>query len=495
MTDTSKFPDPVYSETVLEPLFDAAKSHYVGPIRAINRAHLVMLAEEGIIPRNVAQKIARALVEIDADIDLIKLRYTGEHEDYFFLVEAELKRRLGPDVAGALHTARSRNDIDHSVFRMVLRDKADTLLDHAMVLALGLITKARRERDTLIVAYTHGQPAQPTTFGHYLAAMIEVFNRDGLRMCHEREMLDYCPMGAVAITTSGFAINRHRVAELLGFAEPMRNSYGCISSVDYVTGLYSSIKLMFLHLGRVIQDMQFWSAFEVGQLYVPDSFVQISSIMPQKRSPVPIEHLRHLASMTIGHCDAIINTMHNTPFGDMNDSEGEVQAAGYAAFDTATRVLRLLHALVPACTIRADRVAANMDAACVTATELADTLVRSEGLSFRQAHDIASITSKDVIARGVSLGQGFDAFSQAFIAHTGREPKLDVAAFALTVSPENFIAVRDRFGGPAPNCIDDALREYEYELGECSQINQLRVDRATKAAELLDKAFDALLAG
>lgn len=109
--------------------------------------------------------------------------------------------------------------------------------------------------------------------------------------------------------------------------------------------------------------MQFWSASEVGLLYVPNAMVQVSSIMPQKRNPVPSEHLRHLASMTVGRCDAVVNTMHNTPFTDMNDSEGEVQVAGNSAFDSAGRVLGLLHALIPACKIRSDKVAANMDAA------------------------------------------------------------------------------------------------------------------------------------
>ena len=113
----------------------------------------------------------------------------------------------------------------------------------------------------------------------------------------------------------------------IGFDAPLLNSYGCIASVDYITGLYSAMKLVFLHLGRLIQDLGFWSAFEVGQLYVPNSLVQVSSIMPQKRNPVPIEHLRHLASVTAFRCDMVVNTMHNTPFTDMNDSEGEVQQA------------------------------------------------------------------------------------------------------------------------------------------------------------------------
>ena len=492
MTDSSTFPDPVYRDTVLAPLFEGAKTHYAGHLRAINRAHLVMMAETGILLGVTAAALARALDAIDAEIDVEGLRYTGEHEDYFFLVEAELKRRLGPDTAGALHTARSRNDMDHTVFKMALRARTDALAGQAMDLAAALIETARRERDTLIVAYTHGQPAQPTTLGHYLGAAIEVLLGDLARLDAARAALDHCPMGAAAITTTGFPVDRHRMAELLGFEAPKQNAYGCIAAVDYVTGLYSAIKLMFLHLGRVVQDLQFWTAFEVSQLYVPDGLVQISSIMPQKRNPVPIEHLRHLASMTVGRCDAVVNTMHNTPFTDMNDSEGEVQAAGYAAFDSGARVLALLAALVPACRVRSDRVAANMDAACVTITELADTLVRAEGLSFRQAHEIAAHTARAVVRAGTALSAGFDAFEAAFRAEAGRAPGLSPAAFAEAVAPEQFVARRTRFGGPAPAPMDAALAGYDATLRTLRAARATRLERIEAAATARDTAFARL---
>lgn len=492
MTDTSTFPDPVYRETVLAPLFDGVKRHHAAHMGAINRAHLVMLAETGILRGVVAGRIARALRDIESETDIASLTYTGEHEDYFFLVEAELRRRLG-DAGGALHTARSRNDMDHTLFKMALRTRAEDLLDRIGHMTTRLIEKARAEKETLIVAYTHGQPAQPTTFGHYLAAAIEVLQRDAARLDAAIEGLGHCPMGAAAITTSGFPIDRGRVAELLGFEGPLLNSYGCIASVDYVTGLYSAIKLVFLHLGRVIQDMQFWSAFEVGQLYVPNSLVQISSIMPQKRNPVPIEHMRHLASVTVGRCDTIVNTMHNTPFTDMNDSEGEVQQAGYAAFESGGRVLDLLAAMLPACGIRADRVRANMDAACVTITELADTLVRGEGLSFRQAHEIAAKTARAVIAEGMPLGAGYGAFADAFEAETGRATGLSQAAFAEAVAPETFVARRDRPGGPAPAALDDALAAYARDPYGIHTRSIRRKTRREEAAKALDAAFAKLL--
>ena len=494
MIDTAKFPHPVYAETVLDPLFEGAKAHFAPHVRAINRAHLVMLAETGILPGATATALARALVAIDGEVDIAALRYTGEHEDYFFLVEAELRARLGPDIAGALHTARSRNDMDHTVFKMALRTRTDALLGQAMALAEALLVTARRERDTLIVAYTHGQPAQPTTWGHYLGAAIEVLLRDLARLDAACAALDHCPMGAAAITTSGFPIDRHRMADLLGFAGPLENAYGCIASVDYITGLYSALKLMMLHLGRVVQDLQFWTAFEVGQLHVPNALVQISSIMPQKRNPVPIEHLRHLASMTAGRCDAVVNTMHNTPFTDMNDSEGELQVAGFAAFDSAARVLSLLAALIPACRVRAGRVAANMDAACVTVTELADTLVRTEGLSFRQAHEVAAETARAVIAAGQPLGAGHAAFAVAFQAQTGRAPALDARAFADAVSPARFVALRDRFGGPAPAPMDAALDGYSATLDALRAATTARIARIRKAEAARDAAFDRLTA-
>lgn len=491
MTDTSTFPDPVYRDTVLAPLFEGVKAAFAAHMEAINRAHLVMLVETGILSRAEGARIAGALASIARDVDVPALEYTGEHEDYFFLVEAELKRRLG-DLGGALHTARSRNDMDHTVFKMALQGRAEAMQDAVLTLAEALSARAEAEAATLIVAYTHGQPAQPTTFGHYLCAALEVLLRDAARLNAAIGALGHCPMGAAAITTSGFPIDRERMAELLGFDGPLVNSYGCIASVDYVTGLYSAVKLVFLHLGRVVQDMAFWSSFEVGQLYVPNALVQVSSIMPQKRNPVPIEHMRHLASVTAGRCDMVVNTMHNTPFTDMNDSEGEVQQAGHAAFDSGGRMLRLMTAVLPACSIRADRVAANMDAACVTITELADTLVRDEGLSFRQAHEIAADTARAVIARGAALREGFAPFRAAFTDRTGRAPALDEDAFRSAVAPGTFVARRDRTGGPAPSALRRAQALYREEIAALRAAAAARTTRRREADRSLAAAFNAL---
>lgn len=493
-SDTSRFPDPVYKDTVLRPLFDGAKTHHVDGFRRIDRAHLVMLAQTGILPRGVAGRIARALVAIDAEVDPATLTYTGEVEDFFFLIEHELKARLGPDDGGRLHTARSRNDIDHTLFKLALKARLDGLLGQAQALLEALIDTADREKATLIVAYTHGQPAQPTTLGHYLSAAIEILIRDMERLQAARAVVNLSSMGAAAITTSGFALDRALVAQLLGFAAPQRNSYSCIAAVDYITASYSAMELMFLHLGRLIQDFQFWTAFEVGQIYVPNALVQISSIMPQKRNPVPIEHMRHLSSQTVGRARVMLDIMHNTPFTDMNDSEGESQEAGYQAFDSAGRVLRLMSAFVGQIQVDSARVADNIRRSCITITELADSLVRRDGLSFRQAHEIAADVARSVVASGGDLpGAGYAPFCAAYDNATGRPPTLTESAFQHIVSPEYFVSVRDRFGGPAPAPMAEALADYRARAAAFAAEAQAHAHAEANAAATLAKSFQSLV--
>ncbi len=286
------------------------------------------------------------------------------------------------------------------------------------------------------------------------------------------------------------------MAHLLGFSRPLQNSYSCIASIDYITSTYSAIELAFLHLGRFIQDLQFWTSFEVGQVYVPNAFVQISSIMPQKRNPVPIEHMRHLASQTVGRAQAMLTILHNTPFTDMNDSEGESQGFGYGAFESGGRVLDLLAALVPALRINPERVRQNIRRSCITVTELADSLVRLEGLSFREAHEIAAEVARSVVAiEGDIATDGYQAFQEAFQRCAGRKTQVEPTQFATIVSPENFVAVRDRFGGPAPKALSSAIAGYNREIADIRSRMRETEKHAVASAQDLQSRFTALLGG
>ena len=460
-----KFPARVYKDTVLAPLFEGVKRHHWRYQMTINQASAVLLAERGLLTNGEASAILKALDAILETIDLDALEYTGEHEDFFFYVEAELIRRLGVDVAGKLHTGRSRNDIDHTVFKLALKDRLATLLTEHAAMIDALLAVAERERATIVVAYTHGQPAQPTTYGHYLAAFIELSLRDMDRLLHAARTVDLCSMGAAAITTSGFGLDRARMAELLGFAEVQENSYGCIAAADYATGVYAALKLVFIHAGRFVQDLNAWTGFEIGHLKVPDAFVQISSIMPQKRNPVPVEHLRLMASLGAARCDAVLMAVHNTPFTDMNDSEGEVQIAGYEAFDTAHRMMTLLAGLLAAVEIDGAKVRRHIDEAGITLAELADSLVRTEAISFRQAHDVASKLARRMIDGGMPLsGLPFTAFQEIFASAIGRSARLSEADFRRFTTAEHFIAVRTMQGGPAPAPLAASFQRYRAEI-------------------------------
>ena len=352
-------------------------------------------------------------------------------EDFFFLIEKELRKRLGPDLAGRLHTARSRNDIDHTLFKLGLKHRIDPLLERMVRLAETLTSVAERESNTLIVAYTHGQPAQPTVFGHYLSAVLETLLRDIARLEAARDIVDRCPMGAAAITTSGFPIDRDLMAHLLGFSRPLQNSYSCIASIDYVTSTYSAIELCLpasrpLHPGPAVLDELRGRPGLCAQRLRADQLDHAAEAQSR-----PIEHMRHLASQTVGRAQAMLTILHNTPFTDMNDSEGESQGFGYGAFESGGRVLDLLAALVPALRINPERVRQNIRRSCITVTELADSLVRLEGLSFREAHEIAAEVARSVVAiEGDIATDGYQAFQEAFQRCAGRKTQVEPTQFA-----------------------------------------------------------------
>lgn len=493
--DTSRFPAESYKQAVLSPLFEEAKRNYAPALQRINRAHAVMLAEQGILSRQEAGQILAALGRIDATLDLEALTYTGQFEDLFFVIEDQLCQAVGRELGGRLHTGRSRNDMDVTMFKMVIKTRLGGLARQIEEVVSALLLVAEREKATLVVAYTHGQPAQPTSFGHYLGALIEVLLRDLNRVLNAIDDADLCSMGAAAITTTGFPLSRERMAELLGFAEVQENSYGCIAAADYLMAAYSAVKGVFLNLGRFIQDLNTWSGFEVGHLYVPNAFVQISSIMPQKRNPVPIEHMRLLASHGAGHCDTALLTLHNTPFTDMNDAEGPTQAVGYAAFAVADRLLPLFADFMTAVRINEAKVRQHIDEACLAMTELADSLVRLEGLSFRQAHEIAGLLSRRLIEAGLpTSGLEPALFAETFEHVVGRAPKLSTEEIRTLATPEHFIAVRDRRGGPAPAALAASLQRYRDRLAMLRDRAGQVAERERTARQSLSEAVAALIA-
>ncbi|MBV8731519.1 MAG: argininosuccinate lyase [Acidobacteriia bacterium] len=455
------FPAPEYAETVLAINFGDAQRYFLDALVEIQYAHVLMLARQKIIP----DETARACLEALDGLDLAALRaarYTGQHEDLFFYMEEALTRACGPENAGAMHTARSRNDIAITQYRMALRRELLALIRAAHNARSVLVRRARENIETIMPAYTHTQPAQPTTLAHYLLAVIELLDRDIRRMMAAFATVNRSPMGACAITTTGFPIDREWMARSLGFEGLQWNSYGAIAATDYLTETAASVATATINLGKVAQDLLLWSTAEFGYLRLPDAWVQISSIMPQKRNPVPLEHMRVLASKALAQAQGVLATVHNTPFGDIVDTEDDLQPLVMSMMADALRAIRLLAGTMQDCEINKGRMAERARADFLSVTELADTLVRGDGLSFRQAHHLVSEAVRRMNGHFAEDAM-VDCVTTLAPAVIGRPLHTPRAELVRALDPEHFVTIRKIAGGPAPEAVKAALAHTEKE--------------------------------
>ena len=235
-----------------------------------------------------------------------------------------------------------------TMYRFRQREFIAAVAKGVLELRAALMDLADRHRDTVYGAHTHTQPAQPSTVAHYLLAIIEQLERDTTRLPAAYDSTNFNPLGACAITGTGFPIDRQRTSELLGFSAPTCNTYGSIATVDYLLESVSATQVLLIGLGRVIQDLLLWCTMEFGYLRLSDGFVQGSSIMPQKRNPVALEHARAITSKAVGQAQAIGTAVHNTPFGDIVDTEDDLQPLVASMFRDATRAVTLVAAAMRA---------------------------------------------------------------------------------------------------------------------------------------------------
>ena len=480
---------PEYVRTVLNEVFEDQKTLFLEPLMAINYAHLVMLTEQRIIPRHEAHAIREALDGLDLDA-VRRVVYDGTYEDLFFYIEQRIIASAGMDSAGRLHTARSRNDMDMTMYRMRQRGWILDVLDAVRELRRVLIGLASRHRETIFPAHTHTQPAQPTTVAHYLLAMIEQLERDSVRLRAAYTATNRNPLGACAITGTGFPIDRDRTSALLGFDGPTRNTYGSIATVDYLLESVSATAVLLVGVGRFVQDLLLWCTSEVGYLRLADGFVQCSSIMPQKRNPVALEHARSIGSKALGQTSALILAVHNTPFGDIVDTEDDLQPLVARMFTDALRAVRLVAAALEEVQFDARKMAERAELGWITVTELADTLARERGLPFREGHEIAASliqSARTAPERPLSM-----ALREVSRKVTGKEIVYDEAELATVLSPRHFIEVRQTYGGPAPAETLSAIEASEQHMArDAEKIAALRA-KLTAAHEQLMAAAAGL---
>ena len=454
---------PAYVTYVLSENFEDAKRLFLAPLLSIHYAHLVMLAECGIVPEGDAKTIRQALDGI-AGQDIGAVKYDGTYEDLFFYIDRLVVQACGEKVAGRLHTARSRNDIDMTMFRMRQREFVLGLMGATLSLRRVLLGLAERHRETIFPAHTHTQPAQPTTIAHYLLSVVEQLERDATRLRAAYETTNRNPLGACAITGTGFPIDRWITTDLLGFSAPAGNTYGSIAAVDYLLENVAATAVAMAGFGRFVQDLLLWSMAEFGYLRLGDGFVQGSSIMPQKRNPVAIEHARGIASKALGQAAAILVSVHNTPFGDTVDAEDDLQPLVLSMFRDAARAVKLVASALETAEFDVERMETRAGEGGITMTELADTLVREQGLPFGTAHAVAC---RVAAARSANPDAGWsEALSEAARALGGKPIEYSEERLAEILSPRHFVDVRATPGGPAPSETVKALVESGDRLAE-----------------------------
>ncbi|WP_226536088.1 argininosuccinate lyase [Fictibacillus halophilus] len=468
-SEGNTFPGKTYVDHLLRPVFNDQRDYLFKQMFYIHRAHVVMLTEQVILDKKEAATILQG-VEIVSQTDPQTLQYDLRFEDLFFMMEYKISELIGPDLAGKMHIARSRNDMGVAMYRLVLREHILTLLQSSMLLADALLEQINEHAETVITAYTHTQPAQPTTLGHYLTAVLDILLRDIHRLWSAYETVNRSPMGAAALATTGFPINRKRVCELLGFSELIENSYDAIAGADYLVESATAVLSMMVNCGRWIQDFLQLVTREYNLIKVADPYVQISSIMPQKRNPVSIEHSRSLASSSVGEALAAIQMIHNTPFGDIVDTEDDLQPHLYRSYEKANRVIRLMHAVIRTMEVNKERALNQAKTSCITITELADELARDKNVPFRMAHQIASSIAKKCSLEKMELSE---LTLQNVNEEIGKLYNILLwqEEWERIICPVQFVKCRKIQGGPHPDEIRRMAKERNETL--CRLSNKL----------------------
>ncbi len=484
------FPASVYAETVLAVNFEDAKKYFLDALLEIHAAHTLMLSRQGILPEADARCFLGTLAKLDRGA-ILGAKYDGRCEDLFFYVQDLLVQACGAEVAGKIHTARSRNDIDLTLYRMSLRREVLRIAAETAEARRVLLELAAAHTETIMPAYTHTQPAQPTTLAHYVLAAVESLGRDVVRLRAAFATTNRNPLGACAITTTGFPIDRDYTARLLGFEGLQVNSYGAIAAIDYLTEAASAIAVLMVNLSKLVQDLLLWCTEEYGFLRLSDAYVQSSSIMPQKRNPVALEHTRILASKSFGQAQAVLTCAHNTPFGDIVDSEDDLQPLVFSMCADASRALRLFAGLMSRAEVDRERMGRRAAGSFLTVTELADTLVREEGISFHTAHHLVA-TAVQAIGREYSPDRLVAELEKLAPGSLGRPLRNSREVWLRALDPAHFISVRKVAGGPAPEAVQAQIKTAREEQTEIQKWLETKRSLLQRYPELIRDAVAAL---
>src|SRR4051812_13541858 len=405
---------------------------------AASKAHAAMLAKQGIISREDAARIAHGLDTILSEMDTGKFRFKRALEDIHMNVESRLADLIGP-AAGRLHTARSRNDQVATDFKLWVRDAIDHIDLAVAAYQRALAEKALAHAATVMPGFTHLQTAQPVTFGHHLLAYVEMTARDRGRFADARKRLNESPLGAAALAGTSLPIDRDMTAQALGFDRPAANSLDAVSDRDFVLETLAAAAIAAVHLSRLAEEIVIWTSPLTGLAKLSDKFTTGSSIMPQKRNPDAAELVRAKAGRIIGALNALLVVMKGLPLAYQKDMQEDKEGA-MAALSALTLSLAAMAGMVTDLEPDAARMKKAAGEGYATATDLADWLVRTLQLPFREAHHI---TGRIVAAASES---NVPLHRLPLEAMQAVEPRITQEVFEV-LGVSNSVKSRTSFGG------------------------------------------------
>lgn len=406
-----------------------------------SRAHVAMLAKQGIVSEPDAKAIDEGLQQVAAEYERDGVPVDWDLEDIHMTVESRLTEIIGP-VAGRLHTARSRNDQVATDFRMWARSAMQRAIAGIDAVLSALIERADEHAASIMPGFTHLQTAQPVTLGHHMLAYFEMLVRDRSRFADALDRMDECPLGSAALAGTGFDLDREMTAEALGFARPTRNSLDAVSDRDFALDYLMAASQCSLHLSRLAEEFIIWASQPFGFVKLPDTLSTGSSIMPQKRNPDAAELVRGHAGRIIGCATSLMVTMKGLPLAyskDMQDDKPPV----FEAASLLDLSLAAMAGMVADSGFDTARMRKAAEAGHATATDLADWLVRQADIPFREAHHITGAAVKLADQKGVAL----DGLSLEDLKRI--DNRIDERVFdALSVDAS--VAARSSYGGTAP---------------------------------------------
>jgi argininosuccinate lyase len=464
-------------------------------LSALNMAHLVMLAECAILTPAQARAIAGGLLRIDAE-GAEAITPDPLLEDAYFNVEARLIGLVGADAGGRLHIGRSRNDLSAALDRMRARDALLALFDGANALRAVLLDRAEKFADVVVPGYTHLQPAQPITFGFYLSGLASALARDAARLADCWGRTNLSPMGAAALATTGFPIDRARTAALLGFDSVLEHGLDCVASRDFALELVSAAAQLALTLSRFARDMHTAVSHEFSAVRFPDSVCGTSSIMPQKKNPVVLEHLLGKASHVVAAFMSAASCVRGGYFTNTLDVHREGLSMVWGGLAEAQRALALATIAARTAEPEAERLLDRARQNYSTATDLADMLVRDAGMDFRTAHHVAGGVVRMLMDRGLGAHEATPAMVDAASQDVaGRAAGLREAQLAQALDPTQAVASRTLPGGTAPAEVRRMVQAMQASLAQDVSRTRGWRKQLADAASLRGGAVEALAAG